>query len=74
MAEDANILGTIPGDLIGAASSGFPPAETCRGQYREAVVDVSGRFRARIRFEPFHFKRGKMSRWFWLACRAERVD
>jgi hypothetical protein len=74
MAQDENVLHLIPGEIIAAADDGFPPAETCKGGHREVIVDVAGRFRAKIRFEPFHFKRGKMNRWFWHACGAERVD
>ena len=72
MADDTNVLAVIPGDIIGAASNTLPPAETCKGEIREVTVDVPDRFRAKIRFEPFRGKR--FGRWFWLACRAERVD
>ena len=76
MAEDEgeNVLRYIPGEIIASAQYDFPPAETCKGEFREVIVDVAGRFRARIRYEPFHFKRGKMSRWFWHAYGAEHVD
>jgi hypothetical protein len=72
MAEDENVLRYIPGEIIASAQHGFPPAETCKGGYREVVVDVPDRFRAKIRYEPFRNKR--FGRWFWHACRADRVD
>jgi hypothetical protein len=74
MAEDEgeNVLRYIPGEIIASAQYDFPPAETCRGEFREVTVDVPDRFRAKIRYEPFCNKR--FGRWFWLACKAERVD
>ena len=72
MTDDTKVLGAIPGEIIASAQYGFPPAETRKGEFRKVIVDVPGRFRAKIRFEPFRGKR--FGRWFWLACRAERVD
>jgi hypothetical protein len=42
--------------------------------FREARVDVPGGFKARIRFERFRFRRGKMSRWFWTPYSAKRLE
>jgi hypothetical protein len=72
MAQDENILRYIPGEIIASAHHGFPPAESCKGEFREVTVDVPGRFLAKIRYEPFRDRR--FGRWFWLARRAERVD
>ena len=70
---DENLLALIPGELIARASHTLPPAETCKGELREVEVDVSGRFRARVLFKAFYFKRAKMSRWFWTAEAAVRI-
>jgi hypothetical protein len=37
-------------------------------------IDFPGRFRARVTFRRFYFKRGKMSRWFWTAESAAKVS
>ena len=74
MEDKENVLCAIPGDLVGTPTLGFPPAETCKGEFREVIVDVPGHFRAKIRYEPQYFKRGKMSRWFWLPKSAERLE
>jgi hypothetical protein len=44
MAQEENVLHLIPGEIIAAADDGFPPAETCKGEHREVIVDVPGRF------------------------------
>jgi hypothetical protein len=38
------------------------------------TIDAAGRFTATITFRRFYFKRGKMSRWFWTAESAVRVN
>ena len=73
MADD-DILRFIPGDCIAAAAKALPDAKTDTEAFRETIVDVPGPFKARIRFERFHFKRGKMSRWFWTPHSAERIE
>ena len=69
-----SVLGLIPGEIISAAAKTLPNAETDAEVFREATVDVPGRFRATIRFERFHFRRGKMSRWFWTPDSAKRIE
>ena len=71
---DENVLRFIPGDCIAAAGKTLPDAEKDKEAFREVVVDVPGFFKAKIRFERFHSKRGKMSRWFWTPESAERVE
>jgi hypothetical protein len=56
-----------PARSLRPRSTAFRRAETCKGDFREVTVDVPGRFRAKIRCEPFYFKRGRTSRWFWHA-------
>jgi hypothetical protein len=68
-----NILPLIPGDCIAAGAMELPEAEKDTATFREVLIDVPGHFKARIRFERFHSKRGKMSRWFWTPHSAERV-
>jgi hypothetical protein len=68
------VLGLIPGELISAAAKTLPDAEKDTEVFREATVDVPGGFKARIRFERFRFRRGKMSRWFWTPYNAKRVE
>jgi hypothetical protein len=71
--SEENLLSIFPGELIARASRGLPPAELSKGEVREVEVDVPGRFRGRVIFKPFYFKRGKMSRWFWTAEAAVRI-
>ena len=71
---DENVLRFIPGEYISAAKQGLPDPETDTEAFREVVIDVPRWFKAKIRFERFHFKRGKMSRWFWTPHSAERVE
>jgi hypothetical protein len=68
------ILPLIPGDCIAAAAKTLPDAEKDAEEFREAIVEVPGGFRATIRFEHFRFKRGKMTRWFWAPHSAERIE
>ena len=69
-----NVLHFIPGDYISAAGQTLPDAATDTEEFREVEIDVPRWFKARIRFKRFHFKRGKMRRWFWTAESAERID
>ena len=69
-----NVLRLIPGDYIASAAKTLPDAERDLEAFREVVIDVRALFKARIRFERFHFKRGKMSRWFWTPHSAERIE
>jgi hypothetical protein len=62
-----DVLRFVPGDYISAAVQTLPDAEKDTEEFREVEIDVPGWFRARILFKRFHFKRGKMSRWFWTA-------
>jgi hypothetical protein len=73
MADDEYLLRYIPGECLGAAAKSLPDAERDTEKFRDVVLDVPGRFTARVRFERFHFKRGKMSRWFWTPHSAERI-
>jgi hypothetical protein len=68
------VLGLIPGEIISAAAKTLPDPANDTEAFREATVDVPGRFKANIRFERFQFKRGKMSRWFWTPYSARRVE
>ena len=72
MAE--NVLRLIPGQYISAAGKTLPDAATDTEAFREVVIDLPGRFKARIRFERFHFRRGKMTRWFGTPHSAERIE
>ena len=69
-----NILRFISGDYISAAGKTLPDAETDTEEFREVEIDVPNWVRAKIRFKRFHFKRGKMDRWFWTAESAERIE
>jgi hypothetical protein len=69
-----NVLRFIPGDYISAAGQTLPDAATDREEFREVEIDVPRWFKVRIRFKRFHFKRGKMDRWFWTAESAERIE
>jgi hypothetical protein len=40
---------------------------------REVRIDVRGTFLAKVLYDPFYFKRGKMSRWFCTGETADRV-
>ena len=71
--DETNILAFLASDCIGNAASTVSDAATAQDEPREVTIDVAGRFRARITFRRFYFKRGKMSRWFWTAERAEKV-
>jgi hypothetical protein len=71
---DENVLRFIPGDCIAAAAKTLPDAETDTEEFREVVIDIPRWFNAKIRFERLHFKRGKMSRWFWTPYSAKRVE
>ena len=68
-----NVLRLIPGDYISAAEKTLPDAATDTEAFREVEIDVPNWFKAKIRFKRFHFKRGKMSRWFWTAESAEKI-
>jgi hypothetical protein len=68
------VLGLIPGELISAAAKALPDPERDTETFREAIVEVPGGSKAKIRFERFHFKRGKMSRWFWTPYSAKRLQ
>ncbi len=70
--DETHILALIPGDYIGNAARTLPDAPTVEDDTREVTVDVPGRFAARVTFRRFHYKRGKMSRWFWTAESAAR--
>jgi hypothetical protein len=52
----------------------LPDAEKDTEEFREVEIDVPRWFKARIRFKRFHFQRGRMSRWFWTAESAERIE
>jgi hypothetical protein len=76
MADEENVLGRIPAEFMGDISA-FPPAETCKGQFREIVVDVTVHgFKARIRYEPKENRgtRTKHRYWYWHAVSAVKVD
>jgi hypothetical protein len=68
------VLGLIPGEVISAAAKTLPDAQTDTEAFREATIDLPGRFRATIRFERFQFKRGKATRWFWTPHSAKRLE
>jgi hypothetical protein len=69
-----NVLRLIPGEYISGAAKTLPDAGTDTEAFREVVIDVPGSYKAKIRFERFHFKRGKTSRWFWTPESAERLE
>jgi len=52
----------------------LPAAATDSDEFREVEIDVPNWFKARICFKRFHFKRGKMDRWFWTAESALRIE
>ena len=64
----------IPGDCVAAAAKALPDAEKDKEAFREVVIDVPGSFKVRIRFERFHFKRRKMSPWFWTPHSARKIE
>jgi hypothetical protein len=57
-----NILRLIPGDLILIGGENTTGRKYAHGTFREVVIDVPGHFKARIRFERFRSKRGRMGR------------
>ena len=69
-----SVLGLIPGELISAAAKTLPDPERDTETFREATVEVPGGVKARIRFERFQFRRGRVSRWFWTPYSARRID
>ena len=74
MTDEKNIVAFIPGHCVGNAASTLPDATTVEDDTREVTIDVPGRFRATITFRRFHYRRGKMSRWFWTAESAVKGD
>ena len=69
-----SVLALIPGEVISAAAKTLPDPERDTETFREATVEVPAGIKARIRFERFHFKRGRVSRWFWTPYSARRID
>lgn len=49
---------------LSQGSHTLPAAEACKGFAREVRIDVRGTVLAKVLYDPFYFKRGKMSRWF----------
>jgi len=72
--EKENVLHFIPGDYISTAGQTLPDAATDTEEFPDVEIDVPNWFKAKIRFKRFHFQRGKMSRWFWTAESAERIE
>jgi hypothetical protein len=68
------VLGLIPGEVISAAAKTLPDAERDTETFREVTVEIPGRFKARIRFERFQFRRGRLSRWFWTPHSAQKIE
>jgi hypothetical protein len=68
--RNEGILRFIPTECVATAKT-LPDAEKDTEAFHETTVEVPGGFKARIRFERFHFKRGKMSRWFWTPHSAD---
>jgi hypothetical protein len=58
---------------LSQGSHTLPAAEACKGFAREVRIDVRGTFLAKVLYDPFYFKRGKMSRWFCTGETADRV-
>ena len=69
-----SVLSLIPGELISAAAKALPDPERDTEAFREASVEVPGGIKARIRFERFQFRRGRVTRWFWTPYSARRID
>ena len=69
-----SVLSLIPGELISAAAKALPDPERDTEAFREANVEVPGGIKARIRFERFQFRRGRVTRWFWTPYSARRLD
>jgi hypothetical protein len=74
MAEDEFLLRHIPGEYLGQAAKSLPDPEKDTEHFRDVVVDMPGRFKAKVRFERFHRKRGKTDRWFWTPYSAEKPE
>lgn len=69
-----NLLSHIPGDCVAAAAKTLPDAQHDTEPFRDVTVDLPDGLKARIRFERFHSKRGKMSRRSWNPHSAERIE
>jgi hypothetical protein len=74
MAENEYLLRYISGQQLTGAARSLPDPEGDTERFRDVVIDVPGRFKGRVRFERFHFKRGNIDRWFWTPYSAERLD
>ena len=75
MTQDENVLSSLPGEIIGAAMSSLPPAETCKDEFREVIIDdPTHGITVRIRFTRFHHRWRKQRRWFWVVDSALRIE
>lgn len=71
---DNGILAQVPGQYVAAALQLLPPPAAGAAQ---ASVEIDGPpelGRIRIHAEVVSWRRGKASRVFWSAVRAERAD
>jgi hypothetical protein len=73
--EPNGILGSVPGEVISAASHRLPPAEKAARDARH-TVEIDGPDwvgRVRITFTLHRWKHGKAHMSGWVAVHAERV-
>lgn len=69
--EDNEILEQVPGQCVAQAKQSLPPATTAEDRDYPAEVDAGHAGHVRLFFRKQKAKRGKFSRWFWVAVRAE---
>ena len=74
MKEDNGILASVPGGYGAEASFTLPPAATAEDRVYEAVIEAGHAGWVRIYFRRHKTRHHKHSHWFWVACRAERIE
>ena len=74
MSADDNILRTIPGETLGAASLTLPDATTWPTNMLRAVVVLPDGRRAEVSYVRNTSKRGRSTRWFWTPVAAVLLE
>ena len=67
-----NVLASIPGEHIARAAMSLPEARDAPDEPQYVELHLDGR-RLLLTFKRFKHKRGKTTRWFWTAERAEII-
>jgi hypothetical protein len=66
-----NVLSSISGDVLGAAARELPEAQPTGPATQRLVVRLPDGKSACVTFSRRESKRGKTTRWFWTAERAD---